>query len=652
MTNKKDPKKSEIKEKIKSEKVEENKVEKSEKKEKAKTINNNKKDNKNNSSLKPFVAILLVSLFIALILPYVKDYSNFKDNEIWLNQLEQNFLSWSYNQVLIDWNKAIASYSGKTIVEDWVTKEIRDVVFLPNNDSLKDLWLKNPEVSTVIKVKDSSSKKFWSEMLPTIVTFVMFFLIAIFLIWRMWGMANNALTFGKSRARLYDKEKDKIMFKDVAWAEEEKEELQEIVDFLKNPKKYKDIWAKIPKWTLLVGPPWTWKTLLARAVAWESDVPFLSISWSEFVEMFVWVWASRVRDLFENAKKMAPAIIFIDEIDAIGKKRWPGTWGWHDEREQTLNQILTEMDWFDNETNIIVMWATNRADVLDKALLRPGRFDRKITVNLPNLKDREEILQVHARNKKITPDVDFKSLAKKTVWFSWADMWNLLNEAAIITARFNETEISEQRITTAFERIVMGLRKKSQVMNEEEKKITAYHEVWHALVWKLLPNTDPVHKVSIVSRGWALWVTWFLPERDTLLTKKSKFIDELAVLYWWRAAEEVFFWKENITTWASNDIERATAIARKIVTRYWMIEEIWAENFEWQIDSYSQTWMKPFVSDETIKKIDFEVKKLLKDAYDTAIRLITENKELHKKISEDLLAKEEISEEEFKAYFA
>lgn len=464
-------------------------------------------------------------------------------------------------------------------------------------------------------------------------------------------MANNAMTFGKSRAKLYDPEKDKVLFKDVAWADEEKEELQEVVQFLKNPKKFKDLWAKIPKWVLLVGPPWTGKTMLARAVAWESWVPFLSISGSEFVEMFVWVWASRVRDLFGNAKKIAPAIIFIDEIDAIGKKRWPGTWGGHDEREQTLNQILTEMDWFDNDTNIIVMWATNRVDVLDKALLRPGRFDRKITVNLPNLSDREEILKIHASTRKVAENINFKDLASKTVWFSGADLGNLINESAIIAARYDEKEITIKRIDEAFERLVMWLRKKSQVMNDLERKITSYHEVWHAIVWKLLPNPDPVHKVSIVSRGWALWVTWFLPERDELLVSKAKYLDELAVLYGWRAAEEIFFWKENITTWASNDIERATAIARKMVTRYGMIPEIWAENFEWEIDRYSWDTKRPFVSDETIKRIDAKVKEILDNAYAVAIKIITENKDLHIKMAEDLLVKEEIDKDEFEAYF-
>jgi cell division protease FtsH len=613
-----------------------------------------KNPKKNWWSFKGFLLLMLFAFLLAYYYTHNSPDVVYKDRTVWVNILEKNYNEWKYEKILIDWEKAFAVYKTWTWETDkinWIKTKKRDIVILPPNDSLKDLWLKNSENSTIIEVKDKTSEKFWAEMLPTILTILLFWVVAFIILWRMWGMANNAMLFSKSRARLYDKDKNKIRFKDVAWAEEEKQELQEIVDFLKNPKKYRELWAKIPRWTLLVGPPGTWKTLLARAVAGESNVPFLSISGSEFVEMFVWVWASRVRDLFANAKKMAPAIIFIDEIDAIGKKRWPGTWGWHDEREQTLNQILTEMDGFDNDTNVIVLWATNRVDVLDKALLRPGRFDRKITVNLPNLVDREAILKVHARNKKLAKDIDFKSISSETVGFSWADLDNLLNEAAIITARKNQKIITKENIQEAFERIVMWLRKKSQVMSKKEKEITAYHEVGHALVWKMLANTDPVHKVSIVSRWGALWVTWFLPERDALLTSKAKYLDELATLYGGRVAEEIFFGKENITTWASNDIERATDIARKMVMRYGMFEEIWAENFEWEVDSYSQTWIKPFLSDETIKKIDEKVKEILKEAYNKAKEIITKNKDLHEKIAKDLLEKEEISREEFEQYF-
>ncbi len=621
----------------------------------SKNIKNTKFKPTKNNSVKPLLALVVISLIIALLLPYIKEGQKFVDTDIALNILEQKFEKWAYKEILIDGNKAIATLSWGTVSEGWVGKIRRDIVILPINDSLSDLGLKNQNISTQIIVKDKTSEQFWAGMIPTIIAFVLFFVIWMLLISKMGWMSNNAMTFGKSRARLFDKDKDKVLFKDVAWAEEEKEELAEVVQFLKNPKKFKDLWAKIPRWTLLVGPPGTGKTMLARAVAWESNVPFLSISGSEFVEMFVWVGASRVRDLFANAKKMAPAIIFIDEIDAIGKKRWPGTGGGHDEREQTLNQILTEMDGFDNETNIIVIWATNRADVLDKALLRPGRFDRKITVNLPNIQDREEILKIHASTRKVTSDIDYRSLASKTVWFSWADLGNLINESAIITARNNEKEVTEKRITEAFERLVMWLRKKSQVMNEKEKSITAYHEVGHALVGKMLPNTDPVHKVSIISRWWALWVTWFLPERDELLTTKAKYLDELATLFWGRAAEEIFFGEDFITTWASNDIEKATQIARNMVMRFWMFKEIWRENFAWERVSGNHLWTSNeswSFSDKTMELIDSKVKEVLTWAYEVAINIIKKDKKLHEKITSDLIKNEEISREEFEAYFA
>lgn len=613
------------------------------------------KPNNNKWNYKPFALLILISIIIALVLPSVRDAQKYDDTEIALNVLEQNFIDEKYSEVIIDGNKAIATLSGSKTEENGIQKVKREIVVLPTNDSLNDLGLRNPEVSTQIKVKDNTSSQFWWGLLPTIIGFALFFIIAMLILGKMGGMSNNAMTFGKSRAKLYDKDKEKVLFKDVAGADEEKEELAEVVQFLKNPKKFKNLGAKIPKGVLMVGPPGTGKTMLARAVAWESNVPFLSISGSEFVEMFVWVGASRVRDLFENAKKMAPAIIFIDEIDAIGKKRWPGTGGGHDEREQTLNQILTEMDGFSNDTNIIVIGATNRADVLDKALLRPGRFDRKITVNLPNLADREQILKIHSKNKKVEEDVNYKSLASKTVGFSGADLWNLLNEAAIITARNDEKIISNDRITEAFERLVMGLRKKSQVMNDHERELTAYHEVGHALVGKLLPNTDPVHKISIVSRGWALGVTWFLPERDALLVSKAKYLDELATLFGGRAAEEIFYGKDFITTWASNDIEKATQIARNMVMRYGMFEDIWTENFAWERVSWNhlgangEQWT---FSDKTMEAIDAKVKVILQDAYKVAVKLIQENKTLHEKITKDLLEKEEISEEEFKAYFA
>jgi len=533
---------------------------------------------KPNNKYSPFFVLFWVAILLAAMLPYIQTWVQVENTDVALSQLQENYLEWEYSEILISGNKAIATLSGSQVEENGITTEKTQTAILPDRDSLADLGLKAEWIETTVEVKDLTSERFWQNMIPTILLVILFLVIGLFLISRMWGMANNAMTFGKSRAKLYDQSKEKILFKDVAGAEEEKEELSETVDFLKNPKKYRDLGAKIPRGTLLVGPPGTGKTMLARAVAGESNVPFLSISGSEFVEMFVWVGASRVRDLFTNAKKIAPAIIFIDEIDAIGKKRGPGTGGWHDEREQTLNQILTEMDGFDNDTNVIVIGATNRSDVLDKALLRPGRFDRKITVNLPNQTDREKILEVHAKNKKVDKDIDFKSLASSTVGFSGADLWNVLNEAAIITARYSEKAISKLRLQQAFERIVMGLSKKSLVMNEQERKITSYHEVGHALLWKLCQHSDPVHKVSITPRGGALWVTWFMPERDAVLTSKAKFLDELCVLYGWRASEEIFFGEDMITTGASNDIERATKIARNMVMRYGMYEDSFSRN--------------------------------------------------------------------------
>lgn len=358
------------------------------------------------------------------------------------------------------------------------------------------------------------------------------------------------MAFIRSKARRYEPgdENNTVTFADVAGAEEEKEELKEVVDFLKNPDKYKKLGAKIPKGILMVGPPGTGKTLLARAVAGESGVPFFFVSGSEFVEMFVGVGAARVRDLFKEAKESSPAIIFIDEIDAIGKKRSVGVSGGNDEREQTLNQILTEMDGFDNETNLIIMAATNRVDVLDKALLRPGRFDRKVTINLPTQADREKILQIHAEGKPIAVDVDFKKVAAITVGFAGADLGNLLNEAAILAGRRSSAEITMKIMQESIEKVAMGTQKKSLRMSEHERRLVAYHEVGHALVGKFLPNTDPVHKVSILSRGGALGVTWFVPDMDRVLVSKAKFRDELASLYGGRVAEEVFFGADAITT--------------------------------------------------------------------------------------------------------
>lgn len=604
---------------------------------------------------RPIILLVVISLIIASLLPWLWNVWNYKNNEVAVSTIIQNHKNELYESILIDNNKATALLKDSVVVEWGQEKKVREVSILPKWYSLSDLWLNKPIDWTKVIIKDNSSKEAFKNALPTILMIVIFIIIAFVLVWRMWWMANNAMSFSKSRAKFYDPKKQKVLFSDIAWAEEEKVELKEIVDFLKSPKKYKKMWAKIPRWTLLVWPPGTWKTMIARAVAGEAWVPFMSISGSEFVEMFVWVWASRVRDLFEQAKKNAPSIIFIDEIDAIWKKRWPWIWGWHDEREQTLNQILTEMDGFEQETDVIVMWATNRSDVLDKALLRPWRFDRKVLINMPTLEDRKEILGIHFKDKPISKKIDIDSTASATVWFSWADLWNLANESAILAARYNQKEITQANIQEALEKKIIGLTKKSAKKNEEEVKIVSYHEVWHAIVWHFLEHCDPVHKISIVWRGSTWWVTWFLPERDKYLVSKAKFKHELASLYGWRVAEEVFFGEENITTWASNDIERATEIARSMITKYGFDEELWAENFAWNALDWNHLWANwewKVYSQKTQEKIDEKTRLILKEAYDLAKKLILENKDLHDKIAKDLLEKEEVSRDEFEAYFA
>ncbi len=526
---------------------------------------------------------------------------------------------------------------------------------LPVQDSLKDIGVDINAPLNTVKIIDTSSMHFWADLAPTIIGTLLFIGIFILLMGRMMsGSGGGPMGFVKNKAKRYEPVKDKIMFTDVAGSAEEKQDLQEFVDFLKNPNKYKKLGAKIPRWVLMVGPPGTGKTLLARAVAGESNVPFYSISGSEFVEMFVGVGAARVRDLFAEAKTHAPSIIFIDEIDAIGKKRSTGFGGWHDEREQTLNQILTEMDGFDNQTNVIIMGATNRADVLDKALLRPGRFDRKVTIHLPNLEDRIAILEVHARNKPMAKDVNFRKVASSTIWFAGADLENLLNEAAILAGRENASQVTQHMLQQSIEKIVMGNTKKSHVMTEFEQKLTAYHEVGHAIVGKMTKHSDPVHKISIISRGSAGGVTWFLPEKDRTYITKAKMLDELTVYFAGRAAEEIFFGPEYITTGASSDIERATDIARSMVTRYGFDVDIGMENIAGRMiadNHLGETADGSEVSDETKHLVDTKVRELLHAAYQQAKKIILMNRELHENISQVLMNKQEILQDEFDAFF-
>jgi len=502
-----------------------------------------------------------------------------------------------------------------------------------------------------IYIEDNASSGFWSNILISIIPFLLIVGFFGFMMRSAQSSNNQAMSFGKSKAKLFDKEKHKTTFEDVAGADEAKEELVEIVDFLKHPQKYRAMGAKIPKGVMLVGSPGTGKTLLARAVAGEADVPFFNISGSEFVEMFVGVGASRVRDLFTKAKRNAPCIIFIDEIDAVGRHRGAGMGGGHDEREQTLNQILTEMDGFETGTNVIVIAATNRPDILDPALLRPGRFDRRVVVDMPDIKAREMILEVHGRNKPMAKGVDLKKIAKSTPGFTGADLENLMNEAAILATKLGKKTISMPELEQSIEKVLMGPERKSRVLNKKEKEITAYHETGHAVVGHLVPNCDPVHKISIVSRGMALGVTWFLPDEDEHLVTKSKFEDELCSLLGGYTAEEVFFGE--MTTGASNDLQKATKLARNMVTKYGMSEfgpmifggendEVFIGKDYGHIKNYSE---------ESASKIDELTKKTIDKAYKRTKEIVVKHKDLIERIAKDLLEEETISADKFKKYF-
>ena len=454
------------------------------------------------------------------------------------------------------------------------------------------------------------------------------------------GKGGGPFSFGKSKAKQLDKTNNKTTFADVAGCDEAKEEVAEIVEFLREPSKFHKLGGKIPRGVLMVGPPGTGKTLLARAIAGEAEVPFYTISGSDFVEMFVGVGAARVRDMFEQAKKNSPCIIFIDEIDAVGRHRGAGTGGGNDEREQTLNQLLVELDGFEANSGVIVIAATNRADVLDKALLRPGRFDRQVTVSLPDIKGREEILIVHMR--KVPMDVDVKAdiIARGTPGFSGADLANLVNEAALFAARFNKKKVDMEDFEQAKDKIYMGPERKSMIMREEERRNTAYHESGHAVVAKLLPNADPVHKVTIMPRGWALGLTWQLPEFDRFSNFKDKMLEEIAILFGGRIAEEVFM--KQMSTGAGNDFERATKLARDMVTRYGMSDKlgtmVYADDTQ---DSFMPMSSKS-ISEATQQKVDNEIKSILDQQYSVARKLIEKNKKKIEVMAKALLEYETI----------
>ncbi len=492
----------------------------------------------------------------------------------------------------------------------------------------------------------------WMALLPNIVFIVVLALFWLFIMNQMQGGNNRAMSFGKSRARLHHEDKRRITFEHVAGVDEAKQELVEIVDFLKHPKKYNEVGAKIPKGVLLIGPPGTGKTLLARAVAGEAGVPFFSISGSEFVEMFVGVGASRVRDLFENAKKNAPCLIFIDELDAVGRQRGAGLGGGHDEREQTLNQLLVEMDGFETNSGIIVMAATNRADVLDPALLRPGRFDRKVIVDRPDLQGRVEILKIHARGKPLQPDVDLKVIARRTPGFSGADLENVLNEAAILAARASRRIITMSDIEEAIDRVLMGPEKKSRKLHEIDRKVFAYHEAGHAVVAHFSEHGDPVHKVTIVGRGMAGGFTMMLPEEERFVSSRSKLLDELVNLLGGRAAEELAL--NEISTGASNDLERVTRIARKMVMEWGMSARLGPLTFG-RPNGEDLVFLGRDISRErnysegVAEIIDEEVHKIVESSYEAAKEILTKYRDKLDAVAEALLERETLNREEFLA---
>lgn len=504
--------------------------------------------------------------------------------------------------------------------------------------------------STNLIVKDPSGSRYWlGIILPTLLPI----LIMVLIFWWIFRQAktgvNQAFTFGKVNLRLFAPTKGKITFKDVAGLRESKEELEEVVDFLKNPKKFLDIGAKIPRGVLLMGQPGTGKTLLARAVAGESNVPFFHISASEFVEMFVGVGASRVRDLFQIAKKAAPSIIFIDEIDAVGRERGAGLGGGHDEREQTLNQILVEMDGFDRDTNVIVMAATNRADILDSALLRPGRFDRRVVLDMPDISDREAILKIHSAEKPLDQaNVNLKTVAVRTPGFSGADLANLLNEAAIFTARQGRKKIIQTDILSSIEKVLLGPARKSRIISQKEKEITAYHEAGHALVAAGLKEADPIHKVSIVSRGIAGGYTLKLPIEDRRLITRKQFLTDLAVAFGGYAAEQVIF--GDVTTGSSNDIQQATNLAHQLVTRFGMSEKLGPRSFGGAHEHVflgRELMAEKSYSEDIGKAIDEEVNILIKSSLELAKKIIIKNKKLLSAIAKELITKETVEHEEF-----
>jgi cell division protease FtsH len=596
-------------------------------------------------------SIIYLLLFIAIITLVIYNFQqNASSSEILtINQLASDIQAGTVSRIVEDDNRLQVVYDDA--VERLSQKESGATLI----EQLLQLGVSTEQLSSenvLIEIRAPSPWLGIFTALGYILPFLILIGVFVFVFRQAQGSNNAAMSFGKSRARMFTGEQPKVTFEDVAGVEESKEELKEVVEFLREPEKFISLGARIPKGVLLVGPPGTGKTLLAKAVSGEAGVPFFSISGSEFVEMFVGVGASRVRDLFDQAKRHSPCIVFVDEIDAVGRQRGAGLGGSHDEREQTLNQMLVEMDGFDTDTNVIVVAATNRPDILDPALLRPGRFDRRVVLDRPDVRGREAILRVHSKGKPLSPDVDLKVLARSTPGFVGADLENLVNEAAILAARRNKKIISQPELEEAIERVIAGPERKSRLISEEEKRIVAYHEAGHAVVGNALPESDPVHKVTIVPRGMAGGFTMSLPDEDRILMSRKKLFAEMVTLLGGRAAEEIVF--DDITSGASNDIERVTRLARMMVTRLGMSDElgpmVYGQKEELIFLGREISEQRDY-SESVAEKIDHEVRQLVNEAYLRSKDLLIQYRDKLDAVANRLLEVETIGREEFESIF-
>ena len=598
-----------------------------------------------------FIYILLFAAIIILVV-YNFQTSASAQQTLSINQVAQDVQQGKISRISVEENRVRLVYK-----ED--AKGIERISHIETSstlvEQLKDLGVTTEELAPgniFIEVKPPSP---WLGI-ATALGYVLPFLILGGVFWFVFrqaqGSNNAAMSFGKSRARMFTGDQPTVTFEDVAGVDESKEELREVVEFLREPEKFISLGARIPKGVLLVGPPGTGKTLLAKAVSGEAGVPFFSISGSEFVEMFVGVGASRVRDLFDQAKRHSPCIVFVDEIDAVGRQRGAGLGGSHDEREQTLNQLLVEMDGFDTDTNIIIMAATNRPDILDPALMRPGRFDRRVILDRPDMRGREAILRVHVKGKPLSPNSDLTVLARSTPGFVGADLENLVNEAAILAARRNKKVIEQPELEEAIERVIAGPERRSRLISEEEKRVVAYHEAGHAVLAHVLPNTDPVHKVTIVARGMAGGYTIALPQEDRTLVSRSKILDDLVFTLGGRAAEEIVF--NDITSGAANDLERVTKMARSMVMRLGMSPEmgpmVYGQKEELIFLGREISEQRDY-SEAVAELIDQEVRRLVADAYDSARKILTQYREKLDLIAQKLLEVETLTREEFEELF-